>query len=353
MPSILSRLTNLFGSGEPGTITKLAQKVSKEENAKAGVFMSGGLVAVAEDIAKAGSAKTAVLSGKDYELLDSAIRDIRSGKFTTQEQKDALKKYQARIDDAVARGVAPSQKDQQTAMNLWEARAYGAYQSIKTQAKDPNSPAIVKDIASKPYQKEMVNPWKDFKGYDADTVLKVYGVRHPEILNDRQKDYFLEKVMREHDAARTAIEKKYGVTVTPFKSPTNAVTPSEEMAITAMNNITKSKQWGPWDAAKKPIQNFKQYPDQPLDSRISRATPLVEDNKVVLDMIVDGKQRTLTISNKNTVEAFHAGALPLNVLANKALEISDKQVMDLTARAEMGLDAQRGQNQNQSMGMRR
>ena len=71
---------------------------------------------------------------KDEELVNSAIRDIRSGKYTTQEQKAAIERFQTRIDNAVAAGRVPSQRDQQTLINLREARAYGVYQSFKEQA---------------------------------------------------------------------------------------------------------------------------------------------------------------------------------------------------------------------------
>ena len=70
-------------------------------------------------------------------------------------------------------------------------------------------------------------------------------------------------------------------------------------------------------------------------------------------MTVDGKEKTLTVSNKNTVDAFHAGALPLNVLANKVLEMTDRLQVNLQSRFELAMDEQRGQEQNQSMGMRR
>ena len=292
----------------------------------------------------------AAAAKKDEDLVISAIRDIRSGKYTTQEQKAAIARFQTRIDNAVAAGVVPSQKDQQTFLNLREARAFSSYQSIKEQAKDPKASAIVKDIASRPYQKDMSNPWKNFKGYDADTVLKVYGVRNPEKLNDRQMDQKLEEIMRKNPAARTAIEKTYGATVTPFKSPANAPKPGEEKAIDAMNNITKSKDWGPWDAQKPSAVKFKQYPDEPLNPRISKVTPFVDEKTVYLNMIVDGKEKNLTVSNKNTVDAFNAGALPLNGLVNKALEMTDRLQANLQNRFELIMDEHRGQEQGQSRG---
>lgn len=289
---------------------------------------------------------------KDEELVNSAIRDIRSGKYTTAEQKTAIERFQTRIDNAVAAGRVPSQKDQQTFLNLREARAFSSYQSIKEQAKDPKASAIVKDIASRPYQKDMSNPWKNFKGYDADTVLKIYSRSNVNIMSDWQKNQILSDITRKNPAARTAIEKTYGTTVTPFKSPANAPKPGEEKAIDAMNNITKSKDWGPWDVQKPSTVKFKQYPDEPLNPRIGKVTPFVDEKTVYLNMIVDGKEKNLTISNKNTVDAFNAGALPLNVLANKSLAVAESMQANLQSRFVLIMDEHRGQEQGQRQNTR-
>ena len=98
---------------------------------------------------------------------------------------------------------------------------------------------------------------------------------------------------------------------------------------------------------------FKQYPDEPLNPRISKVTPFVDANTVYLNMTVDGKEKTLTVSNKNTVDAFHAGALPLNVLANKVLEMTDRLQVNLQSRFELAMDEQRSQEQGYSNGFRR
>ena len=98
---------------------------------------------------------------------------------------------------------------------------------------------------------------------------------------------------------------------------------------------------------------FKQYPDEPLNPRISRVTPFVDKNTIYLDMIVDGKEKNLTVSNKNTVDAFNAGALPLNVLANKSLAVAETMQANLQSRFELIMDEQRGQEQSQSVGIRR
>ena len=279
---------------------------------------------------------------KDEELVNSAIRDIRSGKYTTQEQKAAIERFQTRIDNAVAAGRVPSQRDQQTFLNLREARAYGVYQSFQEQAKNPNAPAIVKDIASRPYQKDMSNPWKNFKGYDADTILKIYTRRNVDKMSDWQKNQVLTDVMQKHEGARTAIEKMYGTTAIPFKSPDNAVKPSEREATKAMDNIAKGTAWS---AAGK----FKQYPDEPLNPRIKNARAFVDENTVYLNMTVDGKEKSLTVTNKNTVEAFHAGALPLNVLANKALAVTEGLQANLSSRFELSMDEQREQDMSQGI----
>lgn len=349
MPSILNAFRKLFsGVDFDEGVGKVVKDVNNAAAGKVGTSRTG----TASAAGTTGIGAVAYQSQKDEELINSAIRDIRSGKYTTQGQKSAIERLQTRIDNAVAAGRVPSLKDQQAYMNLQEARAFGAYQSIKEKAKSPNAPAIVKDIASRPYQKDVVNPWKNFKGYDADTVLKVYGVPHPEKLNDIQMEKKLEEVVRDHESARTAIEKTYGSTITPFKSPANAPKPGEEKAIDAMNNITKGKEWGPWDA-QKPAALFKQYPDEPLNPRISRVTPFVDENTVHLNMVVDGKEKTLTISNKNTVDAYNAGAIPDNVLANKALAVAEKLQADLSSRFELRMDEQRSQEQGYSQGFRR
>ena len=361
MASILKMLKAFFGDKESEVVLDSGgAKTSKESltGKESKTEKSSGVAA------KGNSSPSTVQSGtgkigevgasaqKDEELVNSAIRDIRSGKYTTQEQKAALARFQARIDHAVAAGVVPSQKDQQTFLNLREARAYGSYQSIREQAKDPKALAIVKDIASRPYQKDMSNPWKDFKGYDADTVLKIYSRSNVDKMSDWQKDQVLTDIIRKNPAARTAIEKTYGTTVIPFKSPTNAPKPSEEKAIDAMNNITKSKDWGPW-SAQNSTAKFKQYPDESLNPRISKVTPFVDANTVYLNMVVDGKEKNLTVSNKNTVDAFNAGVLPLNVLVNKSLAVAETMQANLQTRFELILDEQRGQEMGQSQGFHR
>jgi heat shock protein HtpX len=73
----------------------------------------------------------------------------------------------------------------------------------------------------------------------------------------------------------------------------------------------------------------------------------------IYSMQVDGKEKNFTVSNKNTVEAFHAGTLPLNVLANKALSLSENLQANLQNRFDMFMDAQRSQDMSQSQGFHR
>lgn len=329
MPSIFDAIKKVFlGNKEPEEvfdspvvnrvkelIVGKESKISKGEGVE-----SGGSTSPAS--AQTGTSKigaVAFTAQKDEELVNSAIRDIRSGKYTTQEQKAAIERLQARIDKAVTTGVVPSLKDQHAFLNLREARAYGSYLRFKEEAKLPNAPAIVKDIASRPYQKDMTNPWKNFKEYDIETVLKVYGVTHPENLSNKQKELRLEKIMREHEGVRTIIEKK------------------NQDASDVQNSSSK----------------YKQYPNVPLNPRISKVIPFVDENTVYLQMTVDGKEKNLAVSNKNVVDAYHAGALPLNYLANYSLAVSENRQADLQNYFEKSMDAFRSQDQNQFQGFRR
>lgn len=99
--------------------------------------------------------------------------------------------------------------------------------------------------------------------------------------------------------------------------------------------------------------NFKVYPYEPLNPRISKVTPFVDENTVHLRMTVDGKEKNLTVSNKEAVDAFHAGALPLNVLANRALAMSENLNINLQNSYEMGLDEQLESSRSASLGFRK
>ena len=48
-------------------------------------------------------------------------------------------------------------------------------------------------------------------------------------------------------------------------------------------------------------------------------------NQINLMMIVDGKERWATISNRNTVDAYHRGLIDDTHLANRVLPLIDQQ----------------------------
>ena len=271
-------------------------------------------------------AQQTVMTQKDYELVDSYVRKLRNGEITNKEQYNAFQKLQTNIDAAVANGMVPSPKQQQAYTNYLEARDYKNYLNIKAEAKDSNASQIVKDIASRPYQNKTTNPWENFKKYDKDTLLKIHGLSHPEVLKEDIKNNILNDMMKTNEAVRIAIAKEYGV-LTPMAWGTN------------------DKPWNP--------EKYKRYPDEPLNPRISKVTPFVDENTVYLNMIVDGKEKNISVFNKNTVDAFHAGAIPINVLANKALELAETKQINLESNIQIGISEIHEQNQNQNTGMRR
>ena len=66
-------------------------------------------------------------------------------------------------------------------------------------------------------------------------------------------------------------------------------------------------------------QNYRQYPDEKLNSRISN--PILQGNSLITT--IDNVPYTIQLP-QNVVNAFHAGALPLNTLANAVLAKSDQ-----------------------------
>ena len=66
-------------------------------------------------------------------------------------------------------------------------------------------------------------------------------------------------------------------------------------------------------------QNYRQYPDEKLNSRISN--PILQGNSLITT--IDNVPYTIQLP-QNVVKAFHAGALPLNTLANAVLAKSDQ-----------------------------
>ena len=85
----------------------------------------------------------------------------------------------------------------------------------------------------------------------------------------------------------------------------------------------------PWDADGNDHQfsglKFKHYPPEELNPRISHVRGYVEPNQINLMMIVDGKERWATISNRNTVDAYHRGLIDDTQLANRVLPLIDQQ----------------------------
>lgn len=271
-------------------------------------------------------AQHTVMTQKDYELVDSYVRKLRNGEITNKEQYNAFQKLQTNIDAAVANGMVPSPKQQQAYTNYLEARDYRNYLNIKAEAKDSNASQIVKDIASRPYQNKTTNPWENFKKYDKDTLLKIHGLSHPEVLKEDIKNNILNDMMKTNEAVRIAIAKEYGV-LTPMAWGTN------------------DKPWNP--------EKYKRYPDEPLNPRISKVTPATGKNEVFLNMVVDGKEKHFSVTNKHIVDALNAGAVPINVLANRVLEMTENRQMSLDGKIVMGINEIHEQNQNQNTGMRR
>jgi hypothetical protein len=171
-----------------------------------------------------------------------------------------------------------------------------------------------------------LNKLKSLSGQEKDAYFK-------ELLKEKNPQQY--NAMLKAEKALAADNKLRDVAQTPWQrngSPTNSIGNQGAAA---------------WQG------KFKQYPDEPLNPRIGKVTPFVDEKTVYLNMIVDGKEKNLTISNKNTVDAFNAGALPLNVLANKSLAVAESMQANLQSRFELIMDEHRGQEQNQSMGMRR
>lgn len=171
-----------------------------------------------------------------------------------------------------------------------------------------------------------LNKLKSLSGQEKDAYFK-------ELLKEKNPQQY--NAMLKAEKALAADKKIRDVAQTPWQrngSPTNSIGNQGAAA---------------WQG------KFKQYPDEPLNPRISKVTPFVDEKTVYLNMIVDGKEKNLTVSNKNTVDAFNAGALPLNVLANKSLAVAETMQANLQSRFELIMDEHRGQEQNQSMGMRR
>ena len=171
-----------------------------------------------------------------------------------------------------------------------------------------------------------LNKLKSLSGQEKNDYFK-------ELLNEKNPQQY--KAMINAEKAVAADKKIRDVAQTPWQ---------RDGSTTQRSNSQDGPAWG---------KRFKQYPDEPLNPRISKVTPFVDENTIYLNMTVDDKEKNLTVSNKNTVDAFNAGALPLNVLANKVLSVAENLQVDLQSRFSMALDAQRSQDMSQSQGFHR
>lgn len=118
---------------------------------------------------------------------------------------------------------------------------------------------------------------------------------------------------------------------------------------------TPWKRDGSPNASVRGYDKFKLYSDEPLNPRISKARAVfgLDDNNIRLIMVVDGKLKQFHIPDKDTVSAFKTGALPLNVLANKTLNVSENMQSDLSSMFEKNLDRLTGQEQERPAGIRK
>lgn len=71
----------------------------------------------------------------------------------------------------------------------------------------------------------------------------------------------------------------------------------------------------------KPVQQYRQYGDEPLDSRIK--DPAMKGNTLIAT--IDGVPSIITISSADAVDAYYKGILPLNTLSNAVLRKYDEQ----------------------------
>lgn len=129
-----------------------------------------------------------------------------------------------------------------------------------------------------------------------------------------------------------------------------------KLKLSETNDLSQRRQLNsPYTSDGTPVSSnlWKHYPDEPLNPRIGKVIPFVDEGGVYLKMTVDGKEKDITIYNKNTVDAFNAGVLPLNVLANRALEKSESMQVNAQNRFEMDIHENLEPSQAQSFSFRR
>ena len=103
----------------------------------------------------------------------------------------------------------------------------------------------------------------------------------------------------------------------------------------ALNNNKESKQ-----TDSRHVQ-YKQYADEALNPRITNVQ--IEGNTLLAD--IDKKPCTIAL-NDTVIKAYHAGALPLNTLANAVLAKNDM------IKEQASLAYEQSQTQQQSRGIR-
>ena len=70
-----------------------------------------------------------------------------------------------------------------------------------------------------------------------------------------------------------------------------------------------------------PTKDYKRYADEPLNQRLQ--DPAMKGNTLVVQ--IDGVPQVVTIQSDTVLDAYHKGALPLNVLSNAVLRQYDIQ----------------------------
>ena len=104
------------------------------------------------------------------------------------------------------------------------------------------------------------------------------------------------------------------------------------------------------DSASTP-DHWRRYPDEPLNSRLSNVSmDHVKEDQGVLRMNIDGVAKLFPVTGL-AFQGWNNGSVPINVLANKTLEIFDRQQFSLQSKYEMNISE--GQNESLGQGFRR
>ena len=311
MPAWINAFKKLFGNGDD---TASAAKVAKDVlNGKGEVFNDN-----ATHLKMFGGREVDVVPTHNGALLQvSGVGAKNEGGFSISMDKQEYAKFSA-LDESHQKKFVENYLQQYAPNRFKELSGNKNVANYWSQVGDKKFYASVTTAE--------LNKLKSLSGQEKDAYFK-------ELLKEKNPQQY--NAMLKAEKALAVDNKLRDVAQTPWQrngSPTNSI---GNQGAAAWQN------------------KFKQYPDEPLNPRIGKVTPFVDEKTVYLNMIVDGKEKNLTISNKNTVDAFNAGALPLNVLANKSLAVAETMQANLQSRFELIMDEHRGQEQNQSMGMRR